>query len=664
MEEHYNGEITKVNPPFKHPLFKTEYKLPNLKWKYCHKNYDKRIDDGQKILEKIRLLEEDHERVGDVMFTNSSEFYNFKTLIMRSNVTREDIEKTLNLRGFKKIYFPKTLSEIPNRDIYLFPYNYYTIDNVLSNVGTISEAGKNETPKWNEDQYKTFNNNIDKINNCRIDNNHFNMEIYCKFYCEQDVRILSLGHTEFRRLTLQEPIELDIDNYISAPSLSNAFFTKNVYSLIPELKQYSGVYREFIQKGVYGGRCMTNSNKKYHVTDELSDFDACSLYPSAMGRLYLPTGAPQVITAEMMDKDYLVNHVLPERELMPSINKPITAFFVEIEITHVGKHLNFPLICKRTKQGNSNVNECCTMFVDNYVLEDLIKYQQIEYKVIRGYYWTGPKSPLLSKVIREIYDLRVQYKREGNPLQEVLKLIMNSAYGKTIQKAIENDFEYKSNYKNRNGNSKAEKYLSKNFHKIEEIFDIGNNITAFKTKKGIDKHYVPNFIGVQVLSMSKRIMNEVMCTAEDLKIPIYYQDTDSMHIKVDSLNLLSEEFKKRYNRELIGSNMGQFHSDFDHKDGGKNIVSIESYFLGKKAYCDKLINENKQIDYHLRMKGIPNECLKMYSKDFNDEPLELYKYLFEDNYINFNILDVKPSFEMKNDMTIRSRQKFSRKIKF
>ena len=35
--------------------------------------------------------------------------------------------------------------------------------------------------------------------------------------------------------------------------------------------------------------------------------------------------------------------------------------------------------------------------------------------------------------------------------------------------------------------------------------------------------------GVSLLSMSKRIMNEIMCLAEDLGIKIYYQDIDSMH---------------------------------------------------------------------------------------------------------------------------------------
>lgn len=45
-----------------------------------------------------------------------------------------------------------------------------------------------------------------------------------------------------------------------------------------------------------------------------------------------------------------------------------------------------------------------------------------------------------------------------------------------------------------------------------------------------------------ILDMSKRIMNEVMCLAEDLKINIYYQDTDSMHIEADKIEKLSDEF--------------------------------------------------------------------------------------------------------------------------
>ena len=43
-----------------------------------------------------------------------------------------------------------------------------------------------------------------------------------------------------------------------------------------------------------------------------------------------------------------------------------------------------------------------------------------------------------------------------------------------------------------------------------------------------------------ILSISKRIMNEVICTAEDNDIEIYYQDTDSNHLGVDDIKRLSE----------------------------------------------------------------------------------------------------------------------------
>ena len=46
--------------------------------------------------------------------------------------------------------------------------------------------------------------------------------------------------------------------------------------------------------------------------------------------------------------------------------------------------------------------------------------------------------------------------------------------------------------------------------------------------------------------MSKRIMNEVMCLAEDLGIKILYIDTDSCHTSADKLELLSSEYKKLY----------------------------------------------------------------------------------------------------------------------
>jgi hypothetical protein len=79
--------------------------------------------------------------------------------------------------------------------------------------------------------------------------------------------------------------------------------------------------------------------------------------------------------------------------------------------------------------------------------------------------------------------------------------------------------------------------------------------------KNINKHFNLAHFGVNVLSMSKRIMNEVFCLAEDNGIEMFYQDTDSCHMLFDDVSRLTELFKGKYGRELIGKNLGQFHSD-------------------------------------------------------------------------------------------------------
>ena len=78
--------------------------------------------------------------------------------------------------------------------------------------------------------------------------------------------------------------------------------------------------------------------------------------------------------------------------------------------------------------------------------------------------------------------------------------------------------------------------------------------------------------GVEILSMSTRIMNEVMCSAKDWDLRIFYQDTDSMHMNYDELEILTKEFKATYGRELVGKNMGQFHIDFE-MDGVVDIYT-------------------------------------------------------------------------------------------
>jgi hypothetical protein len=132
-------------------------------------------------------------------------------------------------------------------------------------------------------------------------------------------------------------------------------------------------------------------------------------------------------------------------------------------------------------------------------------------------------------------------------------------------------------------------------------------------------------------------MNEVMGLASDHQIDIFYQDTDSCHILDRDISKLVNLFKEKYNKELIGKNMGQFHSDFS-LGSCKNVVAIRSYFLGKKCYMDVLQGEDKngqiQNGFHIRMKGISESAFDDIAKG---DPETIFKKLCNGETIRFNL---------------------------
>jgi len=129
-----------------------------------------------------------------------------------------------------------------------------------------------------------FIKNIKVIEGCKVDENTFNMYKDFEFFCKQDVRILSLGFEQNRRNYI-ELFNLDTDNFISISSLASEVIKQKLFDN-RKVYKVCGVIRGFMQRGIYGGRCMTNRN---HVKKDTVDLDAYSLYPAAMNRLYLTT---------------------------------------------------------------------------------------------------------------------------------------------------------------------------------------------------------------------------------------------------------------------------------------------------------------------------------------------------------------------------------------
>ena len=399
---------------------------------------------------------------------------------------------------------------------------------------------------------------------------------------------------------------------------------------------------------------MCAENKKIKLNDVVNDFDAVSLYPSAMYRMdgFLK-GVPKVI--ENLDYNWI---------------KQQDGYFIDINITSVGVHRKFPLMSHKNMAGvrvftNDMVGR--TIRVDKYTLEDIIKFQNITFNVVRGYYFNEGFNTKVRNVITTIFNKRLDAKKEKNPIEMVYKLIMNSGYGKSIMKPVETESRFFDTY---NGDHDFQVYLSRNYNWITSFVRFGNKIKVNTVKTLID-HFNIAQVGVCILSNSKRIMNEVMCLAEDNNIDLYYQDTDSMHLKNEHIPMLSSAFKKAYGRELIGKGLGQFHSDFD-LPGCTNVVATKSIFLGKKCYIDKLEGVNakgeKENGFHIRMKGIPEKCIHYVvekSSKYKD-PMDLYEDLYNGAEVAFDLTNggSKANFKFNKDYTINTLSMFTRSIKF
>ena len=497
------------------------------------------------------------------------------------------------------------------------------------------------------EKLQQFKNNVIKWE-CEY-GGEINMFDYSNHYCRIDCEVLKNGYTIFREWIKklgkesEDEVELDIDNIISSASLAHKYLiSQGCYENVYEI---AGKPRHFIQKCVVGGRTMTNQNKKWKIEGgKIADFDACSLYPSAMflGDGFL-MGRPKI---------------LKNTDLKSCLK--LDGIFVKCLIKSVGIKRHFPLASSMTESGvrdftNDLVGK--VLFLDKQSILDLQEFQDVDLQILSGYYFDEGRNTKIKNTISYLYETRKLKKAQKNPIQEIYKLIMNSAYGKSILKPIDTQTDIVSestyNKKTKQYENKWNDYLSKNYNYIKEWYKVGNEYIV-KKHKTIDDHFNNAQVGVEVLSKSKNIMNRVMCLGEDLKLKMYTQDTDSIHIDYDEVEILRQHYYKKYNTELIGKEMGQFHIDFELKgtcgncgkckEGcGADIWATDCIFLGKKCYIDKLESRDKNnkpiYGHHIRMKGVPSKSIDYTAnKKFNGDVMKLYETLYEGKNVNFDLL--------------------------
>ena len=485
----------------------------------------------------------------------------------------------------------------------------------------------------------------------------FNPTSYYLDYLKQDVIVLAKALTKFRQL-IEEVTGLDAFDSLTISSIGHKLaISRGCYDGVYETK---GGLRDFIQQAIRGGRVYANpTHVKTEITGKIQDFDGVSLYPSAMNRLCEEHGIPkgEICKGSTDFNDYDDKNY----------------YIVKIRIDNVSNPVQVPLTS--IKEGDSlkyrNEVQGEIIYIDRWALEDLKKYQSVEFKVLEGIYWCNGFNRNIGILAKELHEERCKYKKTNTALANVLKLLMNSIYGKTAMRRSESTtvFVPRQNF---------DEYLYSNFGVIKEYGSLETQQVRV-VKSDYDNGFSLNHVAVAILSTSKRIMNEVFHCMDKRAMPMYYTDTDSIHMRDEDVKPLSETYTEIYGRDLIGKNLGQFHTDFEMK-GCVDVMSTLNITLGPKSYLDVLVGKDKngesQRDIHIRLKGVTeagiNQKLVEYGWNIDqpstkiDSAVSMFRDLSAGKTVEY-ILNPKDSVSMfyeAGNVKTREQNSFKRCLSF
>lgn len=276
-----------------------------------------------------------------------------------------------------------------------------------------------------------------------------------------------------------------------------------------------------------------------------------------------------------------------------------------------------------------------------------MEFQDIEYEFLQGVYWDEGFNDRIKSSIHEIYDMRLEYKKDNNPLEQVCKLVLNGgSYGKSIVKVA----RYRTRFFY--DEDSFYKYFDKNANMIRNFYTVpGTNYYSVEELNCVFEHRNRAHCGAIILSQSKRIMNRVLYVCSQIPTEPKYTDTDSLILLAGRLQKLVRRYNKRYNRDMIGDGLGQFHDELGPVSRG--VV------IDKKIYCLEYGNK-----YKIACKGIPEDVLlHNASKEGYRNPLEMF---MSNRRIVFDLLatgKVRFSFDLRS-YHVSSTERFTRTIDF
>lgn len=506
---------------------------------------------------------------------------------------------------------------------------------------------------------------------------------FYKHYLAYDVLVLAAGLQALQvdMFAISEN-ELDILHSMTLPSFANKFMSWN--GAFEGMYQLKLSLRNFQRKAVFGGRTFVNpAYEGKRCSGEFEYLDAISLYPSAI--VYIceelggfPTGPAKLLLPAQIN--------IPHAELMLRLTEDVSDYTVEIRIKAIRKKQmsGIPFISHKKADGCLDyVNEIpegvefLDCVVDKITLEDWIQFHDIDFKIMGGIYWKGPKNKKFGEIMQRLHLERKKCKDAGQTSKaNLLKLTSNSAYGKTIQKphnSAKKMIPVLKKNKNHGEEEGFQRTLLSDFHLLESFRFVGPHQVEVIISKLDIQHSLAQ-VGSKILAASKRLMNRVFNLCSDLKAPIYYTDTDSFLVERADVPRVAVAFEAKYGRALLGSELGQFHSDFTFKKDGKvvdpsYVHSTMFWPMGKKLYCHRLqanLPDGRVLHtIQYKAKGCTEQGLVAKARSYNEDDADegmmaLYQDLSEgkDIEVVLNPRCGKPRFEYDKDHRVSTHGKF------
>ncbi len=276
-----------------------------------------------------------------------------------------------------------------------------------------------------------------------------------------------------------------------------------------------------------------------------------------------------------------------------------------------------------------------------------------DFRVLDGYVFprnalTRARNPRIAEAVRQLYDLRCASADTAE--KEVYKLLLNGAYGKTLQKPVGYQCVVADEL---TGLSDLLRHRTGEVRSITPLFQqtvprqfLVEMATPFRNVFGRPH------IGAEILSAARALMNRVSCLLPGIHPRSWplrvvqnsvavrelprgtpaYTDTDSFHVYArDWQEVVMPAFRQTWGFDPVGSALLQFHSDFPSPDddGGQNgeVVGCDAIYGGKKMYCIPLrrwsggangiprvvmaaSGGSRRSHFHVSLKGIPEAAMR------------------------------------------------------